>query len=293
MSPIESCNIDDNKRVIYLPHHGVVKETSSTTKLRVVFDASSKSSTGLSLNDVLMTGPILQDTLIQIIMRFRFYNVAVTGDLEKMYRQVSVRDSDRDCQRILWRFSMNEPIKEYQLNTVTYGQASASYLAIRSVRQLAEENRDTFPLAAECVLNDMYVDDIISGAPSMEEARRLKDQLIDLMSKACFRVHKWHSNVSEVVHGSDDEENPETVRLKLNDTIRTLGLIWEPNTDDFIFTVDFHKQIHTKRELLSEISKLFDPLGLLGPVITLAKILMQETWKAGVDWDSPLPDSVL
>ncbi|XP_018374629.1 PREDICTED: uncharacterized protein LOC108768626 [Trachymyrmex cornetzi] len=95
------------------------------------------------------------------------------------------------------------------------------------------------------------------------------------------------------MHGSNEEENREIVSLRFNDAIRTLGLVWEPSADDFLFTVNFHKRIRTKRELLSEISKLFDPLGLLGPIVTLAKILMQETWKAEVDWDSQLPDDIL
>lgn len=102
MSLVESCNVDDNKRIIYLPHHGVIKKTSLTTKLRVVFDASNKSSTGISLNDMLMIGPTLRDNLIQILLRFRFYNIALIGDLEKMYRQILVRTCDRDYQRILW-----------------------------------------------------------------------------------------------------------------------------------------------------------------------------------------------
>jgi len=80
---IEPRDINSNKRVVYLPHHGVSKETSSTTKLRVVFDASTKSSTGISLNDMLMVGPTLQDSLICILIRFRFYNIALIGDLEK------------------------------------------------------------------------------------------------------------------------------------------------------------------------------------------------------------------
>lgn len=93
MSFVKDVNSNNVEPVIYLPHHDVVKEANSTIKLRVVFDASSKGSSGLSLNDVLMTGPILQDNLILILLRFRFYNAAITGDLEKMYRQILVRDS--------------------------------------------------------------------------------------------------------------------------------------------------------------------------------------------------------
>lgn len=278
---------------MYLPHHGVVKETSSTIKLRVVFDVSSRSSTGVSLNDVLMVGPALQDGLIQILLRFRFYNIALVADLEKMYRQVLVRDEDRDVQRILWQFSPDDPVREYKLNTLTYGQASASYLAIKSVRRLAEENRDAFPSAAECILSDMYVDDIISGAQNIDEAKTLKTQIIGLMNQGGFRVHGWHSSSVDVLHELNSGGARSEVDIRLNDVTRTLGLVWEPSEDVFVLTLEFRREVHSKRELLSEISRIFDPLGFLGPVITLAKMLMQDAWKERVNWDSELPTTIL
>ncbi|XP_036142150.1 uncharacterized protein LOC118645380 [Monomorium pharaonis] len=160
MSVVDNSS-NDFKTIVYLPHHGVLKESSSTTKLRVVFDASAKNNKGVALNDALLVGPVLQDNLVDIIIRFRFYKVALVADLQKMYRQVLVHSSDRDYQRILWRFEPSEPIREYRLNTVTYGQACASYLAIRCLRQLATEGSDRYPLAAHALLNDVYVDDII------------------------------------------------------------------------------------------------------------------------------------
>lgn len=101
MSLVSDTTEDETKKPLYLPHHGVIKESSTSTKLRAVFDASNKTSTGLSLNDVLHVGPTLQANLIEIIMRFRCYNVALTADLKKMYRQVFVHPDDRDYQRIL------------------------------------------------------------------------------------------------------------------------------------------------------------------------------------------------
>ena len=111
--------------IVYLPYHGVIKEASTTTKLRVVFDATAKTSSGKSLNNLLFVRPTLQDNLIDILMRFRLHKVALTTDVQKMYRQIFVDPRDRDFQGILWRFSLNEPIQEYRLNTVTYGQACA------------------------------------------------------------------------------------------------------------------------------------------------------------------------
>ena len=136
MSVIDEPN-NQGENIVYLPHHGVLNEASSCTKLRVVFNAPARNKNGVSLNDALLVGPVLQDNLIYIVMRFRTYEVALTADLQKMYRQVLVDIKNRDFQRIVWRFSPNEPIREYCLNTVTYGQACASYLAIHCLKQLA------------------------------------------------------------------------------------------------------------------------------------------------------------
>ena len=86
----------------YMPHHAVIKTTSTTTKTRVVFDASAKSDTGLSLNDILMTGPTIQDKLFEHLIRFRIHKYVLTADIEKMYRQILIHPDDRKFQRIFW-----------------------------------------------------------------------------------------------------------------------------------------------------------------------------------------------
>lgn len=123
-------NVNEVTEGFYLPHHAVVKESNETTKVRVVFDASAKTSTGISLNDTLLNGPILQDTLYKLLLRFRSYSYVLTADIEKMFRQIRVHPDDRIFQRILWRDSRDQPVKTYQLNTVTYGIASATFLAV-------------------------------------------------------------------------------------------------------------------------------------------------------------------
>jgi hypothetical protein len=128
-----------DKLIFFLPHHAVFKESSTTTKTRVVFDASAKRTTGVSLNDVLMVGPKIQQDLISIVLRFRMHIYAMTTDISKMNRQIRVHPEDYDLQRILWRKSSDEPLKQYQLLTVTYGRAPAPFLATRCLNQLASE----------------------------------------------------------------------------------------------------------------------------------------------------------
>ena len=137
--------------VFYLPPHAVQNETSSTTKFRVVFDGSCKITTGLSLNDTLRVGLTLQEDLFSILARFRTFKIALTADIAKMYRQVLVDSTQTPLQRIFWResrISPDEPIKTFELLTVTYGTSSASFLAIRALRKLAEDNADCYPRAS-------------------------------------------------------------------------------------------------------------------------------------------------
>ncbi|XP_062539144.1 uncharacterized protein LOC134207437 [Armigeres subalbatus] len=136
--------------VYYMPHHAVLRPESTTTKLRVVFDASCKTSSGISLNDALMVGPVVQNDLISTILRFRLNRIAVTADVAKMYRMVRVQEEDQGLQRILWRDTPEEPVKTFELLTVTYGTASASYLATRCVKKLGEDNSLTHPRGLLC-----------------------------------------------------------------------------------------------------------------------------------------------
>lgn len=185
---------ENSSETVYLPHHGVIRESSITTKLRVVFDASSKTSSGISLNNTLMIGANLQDNIIDIIMCFRLPAIAITADLQKMYRQILVNSKDRDYQRILWRFSPSDPIDEYRLNTVTYGQTCAQFLAIRCVRELASDGAGRFSEASKVLLSDLYVDDIITGVDCEDEAKRLISQLTELLREERFEPHKWRTN---------------------------------------------------------------------------------------------------
>ncbi|XP_011686395.1 PREDICTED: uncharacterized protein LOC105449096 [Wasmannia auropunctata] len=103
MSLVEKNESGDSSNTYYLPHHPVIKDNALTSKLRVVFDASARSESGVSLNHKLLVGAALQDTLFELLLKFRLHQYVLTADLEMMYRQVLVRKKDRDLQRILWR----------------------------------------------------------------------------------------------------------------------------------------------------------------------------------------------
>jgi len=191
---IEPVKSQEGKQTCYfLPHHTVFKVTSTTTKTRVLFDGSAKTSNGLSLNDILQVGPTVQQDLYSIVLRFRTHQVCFTADIGKMYRQIKLHPQDQDVQRILWRYLSEEPIQEYQVTTVTYGASSAPYLATRCLTKLADDNKCHHPRVAQVLSNDFYVDDL-SGTPTLEEAINLQQVLTSLLNTAGFTSRKWASN---------------------------------------------------------------------------------------------------
>lgn len=179
----------------YIPHHAVAIER----KFRVVFDGSAKTSNGRSLNDVQFIGPRLQKDLLDIVMNFRTGRYALTADICKMFRQIGIQSSQWNYQRILWRTDANEPILDYWLAVVTYGLASSPYNAVKTLIQCAIDHGEGFPRAAQVVLNDFYVDDMLTSVESEPELRLLKGEVIALLQKGGFVLAKWRSNCESMM----------------------------------------------------------------------------------------------
>jgi hypothetical protein len=282
----------------FIPHHFVLKADSTTTKFRVVFDASAKTTSGVSLNEAMMVGPTLQDNLVDIVTRFRLNPIAFTADIAKMYRQIRVSSGDADLQRILWRNSPSDPVQEFRLETVTYGTASAPYLAVKVLHQLADDESSALPRASAAALTDFYVDDFMSGSVSVPEAIALQKEMINLMNRGGLELRKWSSNSKELINSIPQELRASHHQELISDPfIKTLGIRWNTETDQFQFKFADPdptplSKPYTKRRVLSEMSTLFDPLGWLSPVMVQSKILMQTLWKITAGWDDTLPDEI-
>jgi len=288
MNPVEEVEVLDSP-VYYLPHHGVLRENSLTTKLRVVFNGSYPSSSGVSLNDLLHSGAKLQTNIFDVLLKFRSYQIVFSSDITKMYRQILVHPADRNLQRIFWFNSSGQPCP-YQLTTVTYGLNCAPFLALRVLQQLISDEGHRFPKAVASLSEGRYVDDIFGGADSVEEAQEIMTQVIQLCMAGGFPLQKWNSNHPALLKSSLSEKNhASTVELDSTRT-KVLGINWQPQIDTLNFTsVPPKGRSITKRSVLSEIAQLYDPLGLIAPVVVRAKIFIQELWLAKIDWDTPLP----
>ncbi|CAH2006544.1 unnamed protein product [Acanthoscelides obtectus] len=282
----------------FMPHHGVLKESSCTTKLRVMFNASMPTSSGLPLHDLQMTGSIIQQDLFNIIIRFRLRSVVQSSDIKMMYRQVLMNPDQRKLQKIVWRSNPNEPLKTFQLNTVTYGTTAASFLAIRCLHQIADECETGHPTISKIIRNDMYVDDVLTSVNTEDEACYIKDQISRILLQRGFELRKWKSNSKNLTNDSGKEYSQNIVEFSANKDheTKTLGLSWKCDQDVLKYKINVNKVQHTqvtKRTILSRISTIFDPLGLVSPCIIIGKILLQKLWSEKLTWDQPLPSHVL
>ncbi|XP_026331312.1 uncharacterized protein LOC113238692, partial [Hyposmocoma kahamanoa] len=296
MRPVRAIELQ-NPKAVYLPHHAVVREDKETTRVRVVFDASSKGDNDFSLNDDLLVGPKLQQDLRHILMRWRSHKVCVVADIIKMYRMVRVAEEDTDFQRIVWRFNSGEPIQHFKLLRLTFGTACAPYLAVKSLQRLAELEQAKYPLAARITKQDFYMDDLITGAETETDALNIVDEMNKLMKAGGFELQKWNSNCETLLQkfGRSKERDNQSVHIKLNKSMKVLGVTWNRENDNFEYTLNLSefKEPITKRRVLADVARLYDPLGWIAPVVVVAKMFIQKLWKSGLKWDDSLTKDLL
>ena len=284
------------ERTYTLPMHAVYKTTPSSTKLRVVFDGSCPTSTGISLNDVLAAGPTLHPNLDQILIRFRKHRVAVSADIGKMYREVLLSQPDRQLHRFLWRSQPDQPLETYCMNRVTFGVRSSPYLAVRALQRTAEDFSTPDTVCYQHIFDSIYVDDLLAGADDIDSAVTLYKDLRALLLRAGFDLKKWRSSSEEVLeaiptHLQESLPQQEMVDHHAYAYPKTLGIAWDSRRDVMEAQVQLPDDyVSTKRGIISDTAKSFDVLGWLAPFIIRMKILFQDLWKMKkkIGWDDPL-----
>lgn len=225
-------------------------------------------------------------------MRFRVFQIVINSDIEKMYRQVLLHPNDKYYQLIYWRENPNEPLNVYKLRTVTYGITSSSFLAVRCVNQLAQEFSHLYPTACKTITRDMYIDDYLSGCDTIEEAKILKQEVSTILSRGGFNLTKWSSNNANVLENNETIINTQSISLNMEGQLKTLGLFWDCKSNTLNYKAQIGNPKLTKRGILSSISKIFDPLGLLSPIVIKSKMLLQEMWKNKLRWDEPISHEI-
>ena len=294
-------NKPNNNRVWYLPHFGV-QNVNKPGKVRLVFDAAAKSA-NTSFNDLLLSGPDLLKSLPGVIMRFRQFAYAVKADIKDMFLKIKIRPEDRDAQRFLWRGKDRSlKPKEYAMSSLIFGAKSSPCAALYIKNKNAALFLSQYPATAISLTENCYMDDFLDSCISLEEISRRVSESIEINANANWQMHGWASNVESILENANLTNNSESL-IKINSEPnyeKVLGLKWLNISDELSFNLNLNKinkdlydgdRKPTKREFLSIIMSIFDPLGFLTPFTIQSRILMQAIWTSKVSWDEVLHEA--
>lgn len=293
--PAEELRLD-NCQIWYIPHHGVY-HPKKPGKIRVVFDASAEFK-GTSLNRHLLPGPDLTNNLTGVLSRFRKEPVAFMCDIEGMFHQVGVNKEHRNLLRFLWweDGDIEKPLVEYRMTVHLFGAVSSPGCSNFALKTAADDFEDECGQeASEFVRNDFYVDDGVKSVPSVEHAINLIKNTKTLCMKGGFKLHKFISNRKEVIEAIPVDERAKGVKeLDLTKDLlpieRALGVQWFVESDEFHFKAELKDRPLTRRGILSTVSSIYDPLGLIAPFLLQGKKILQAICKDGSHWDDPVPE---
>ena len=282
----------------YIPHKAVVRETAATTKVRIVYDASAKVNPDApSLNDCLCVGPPLQNRLWDVLIQQRAYPVVVSGDIAKAFLQVRIREGDRDALRFHRRDNNEQLVKVYRFTRALFGLTSSPFL----LRGVLEAHLETwaaqYPEESDLLRRSLYVDDLLTGGSTVEEAQQRKEFAVRVMIDATFKLHKWNSNATEL-EASQPEPDIEQSYAKQELGTRAaesklLGVPWSKQNDTIRVELPFQPSPPTKWGVLSQLARIYDPLGIASPISLQGKMLYRKACDQKLGWDNELPNKLL
>ncbi|XP_058836884.1 uncharacterized protein LOC131693240 [Topomyia yanbarensis] len=287
-----------NSAVWYLPVN-VVLNPRKPGKVRLVWDAAA-SVGGISLNSELLKGPDMLIPLPRVICHFRERPIAFGGDIQEMYHQIRIKDEDKQAQRFLFRPDQGEMPQVYVMDVATFG-STCSPCSAQFVKNLnAEHFMEKYPEAAAAIVKKHYVDDYYDSVDTVEEAIQRAKEVKYIHAQGGFHIRNWVSNSVKLLEELGDRSSNGAVhfnRDKGTEYERVLGIVWEPAEDIFSFATvsnaNFTKVLEegecpTKRIVLSFVMAQFDPMGFIGPLTVRGKMLIQDLWRTGCDWDSKI-----
>ncbi|XP_068675312.1 uncharacterized protein [Montipora foliosa] len=279
--------------VHYISHHEVLRPESKSTPVRIVFNSSAVFR-GHRLNDYWMKGPDLLNDLFGVVLRFRENEIAFIGDISKMYHRIRIPEADQHVHRFLWRNLQTDREPDVYVTTVlTFGDKPAPAMAQIALRKTADEARKDFPEAAQVLKDNTYMDDICDSVCAEEEARELTKCIDSVLETGGFKVKGWLSNKAN--SNTDQEERKEAAILQGVNEEKVLGVVWNNHTDMFTLKVkpelllSQEPAMLSKRTILSQVARIYDPIGFASAFLIRAKIGLQELWEKGVGWDEKLP----
>ena len=287
--PVEEQSSSDNL-LHYLPHHPVVRIGHNTTKVRVVYDASAKCRKDqMSLNECMYRGPIILPDLCSVLIRFRLHRIAVIADIEKAFLQIALQPSERDVTRFLWfedpKTLDTEKLVMYRFARVPFGVISSPFLLGATVQHhLKLVGGPT----AEKIGNNIYVDNVITGVSSEDEAIEFYKEAKSIFQKATMNLREWGSNSNRLLEAIPPSDNCGGRNVKV------LGLKWNSETDELQLQGEWDQRAdcRTKREVMKAVASIYDPLGLFQPVTLRVRCFLRKLWNCKSSWDEEIAESL-
>lgn len=286
-------------KTYFMPHRPVYREDKDTTKVRVVFDASAHPPGFASLNENLFSGENLIPEVIKILLNFRIGQIGLCADIEKAFLQISITERDRDSHSFLWyseKISDETKLPDivnYRMKRVTFGVTTSPFLLTATINKHLSDQPMEFDATSKILRKSFYVDDLVLATDSVDEALKIYNEAVQIMSSAQMNLRKWVSNSDHLRNVFREEQT-----ANISPCPKILGILWYTDQDELSVNLESivsyagQEKIITKRNILKTISRIYDPLGFLGPFIITSKILMQTIWKENLEWDSILPDNL-
>ena len=280
--PISQLNDKNTKH--FINHFPIWKQDSATSKCRRVFDASLHKRGKACLNDKLLKGSQLTPHILQVMMRIRLLRFLLSTDISKAFLRMVLRESDRNFTMFFARenwLDPDSPICIWRFKSVIFGASSSPFMLNCTVADILTSNDFDYLL-------EVFVDNLFVQLGNAVDIMTAAENLITIFNKSSMPLHEFASNCPVANKILDDRG------LKTKDSkLKVLGMIWDYVNDVmYIKEPNFELDKVTKRSLLSDIAKIYDPMGYLGPIIIRGRILVQEAWESHLNWDTILPTDI-
>ena len=273
----------------YIPHFPVIREDKKTTKVRIVMDCKASFGGGLSLNDCVMQGPKVINSLFNVLLHFRTHKYALIADAQEMFLRLRLRPEDAVYHRFIYSPLREKSYCVYQSRSHVFGNRGSLTNAVATVKLEALKQAEKFPLAARVVLHGSLVDDNLASVETEEEASLVVKGLNSIYGACGIQLHKWVTNLTD----AGSLQQPEFEFREYDDEgvqDKALGVFWNTSKDSFSFRYPAPSQHRwTKRLLLKKYMAIYDPQGWILPFVMLARIAYRDTWREKLEWDEEVP----
>ncbi|KAG5895744.1 hypothetical protein JTB14_029514 [Gonioctena quinquepunctata] len=223
----------------FMPHRPVYREDKTTTKLRVVFDASAHAPGLASLNELLNPGENLMPDIVTILMNFRVGNVAVISDIEKAFLQIVLAECDRDSHSFLWYSSKLADVKNlpnltrFRMTRATFGVTSSPFFLAAVIKHHLSIQPEKYKVTCETLDNSFYVDDLVVALKTPNEAEQIYKESTQIMLGAAMKLRKWRSN-DEILRNMFEKDNV----AEISNIRIVLGIQWHINSDELSIDIN-------------------------------------------------------